>query len=224
VTEDQPHVPGPPADGDRDDHGGQGGRQHGGERQREQQRRERQEDIGHAHDHFIEPAAEVARREPERDADGARDQQDDERDQRGYPGAVEHPGQDVAADVVGAEPVLRRWRVEHGKRVRGRARVCGKRREQGSEQRHDDDAGGSDRPHDQQRVRPQPAAQGRAAGDLGDLGGKGCGRLDHRSLILGSMAACTMSTIRFATTYARATNNVTPRMAGVSSVEIDAAA
>src|SRR5215470_14709340 len=92
------------------------------------------------------------------------------------------------------------------------------------EQGHDDDAGGRDRPHDQEWVRPQPATQGRAAGDLGDLGRKRCGRLDHRSLILGSMPAWTMSTIRFATTYARATNNVTPRMAGVSRVEIDAAA
>src|SRR5262249_58797215 len=75
-----------------------------------------------------------------------------------------------------------------------------------------------------QRVRGQPAPQGLAAGESRAAGGQGAWRLDHRSRILGSIAAWKMSTARLAATYTRAMNRVTPRMAGVSRLVIEAVA
>ena len=224
LAADQPGVPRPPGHRDRDGQAGQAGRQHGGQGQRQEQRREGQEDVGHPHDHFIDPAAEVARRDAQRHADQARDDQHDDRDQRRDPGPVDDPGQHVPAHLVGAEPVRRRRRLEHRERVGGRARVAGERRQQRGQHRDDHDEQDGQRARQQQRVGPQAAAQGLAPGQHGARDVGRCGRFDHRSLILGSRAAWTMSTTRFAATYTSAMNRVTPRMAGVSRVAIEAVA
>src|SRR6185312_12591580 len=111
---------------------------------------------------------------------------------------------------------------EHQERVRGAARVAGKRSEQRRQQGDHDDQRGQQAPGQQQRVVGQPAPQGLAARESRARGGQGAGRLDHLSRIRGSMAAWKMSTARLATTYTRAMNRVTPRMAGVSRLVIEA--
>ena len=144
--------------------------------------------------------------------------QHDHGDQRRDPRAVDDPGagrrgrrcrcRTSAAPTAAAAPRTGAW---PSPRRPGTARAAA--RSSGD----DDDQRGQRAPDHQQRVaRRSPRRSACAAGHGAACGGQRCGRLDHRSRILGSMAAWTMSTTRLATTYTRAMNSVTPRMAGVS--------
>ena len=223
LAADQPDVPGPPDRRHRDRQASQARGQHGRQREREQQRRERQEDVGHPHDQLVDPAAEEPGRDSQRNADQAGDRQDDHRDDGRHPRAEQDPGEDVAPDLIGTEPVCRGRRLEHRERIGRRSRVAGERSDQRREESDQHDQHHDRAAHGQQRVGAEARPQRPAAGEVGLRRPDRLG-LDHRSLILGSMPACTTSTTRFATTYATATNSVTPRIAGVSSVEMDAAA
>src|SRR5215469_10591660 len=114
--------------------------------------------------------------------------------------------------------------MQHKEGVCRRARVGGKGREQRCQQGDHDDQRGHQSPDHQQRISAEPTPQGLAAGELRVRGGQGAWRLVHRSRILGSIAAWMMSTARLAITYTRAMNSVTPRMAGVSRLVIEAVA
>ena len=79
----------------------------GGHREREDQRRKRQQHV-HAADHQrFEPAAEIAGEHAERAAERKADHRREQPDRQRHPRAEDQPGEFVAAEPVGAEPVLR---------------------------------------------------------------------------------------------------------------------
>ena len=158
-----------------------------------------------AHDHLVEPAAEVAGRRrpsgmPTTHAIASTSTAITRRD----PGAVEHAGEHVPADLVGAEPVLRRRRPQRYERVRGRARV-GRDTARSAARA----AATSDDQQRDQRRRPassglRAAARRRRAGRGGAVAPRGrAGCRAPRSSAAGSSGRCaawTMSTTRLATT------------------------
>ena len=70
--------------------------------------RERQAGVGGAHQEGVEPAALVAGDHGDGDADDAGDEHDGERHEQRHAGAVDQAAEHVAAEVVGAEDVVRR--------------------------------------------------------------------------------------------------------------------
>ena len=90
---------------DRDDHvlDARLGQRH--QRDREQHRRDRHQPVHHAHHDRVEPAH-VAGDEPDRQADDRREQRDGDADDERHARAVDDAAVDVAAEHVGAEPVL----------------------------------------------------------------------------------------------------------------------
>ena len=97
-----------------------------------------QEGIDQTRHALIEPAAPERRQHAKRAADDKRDERGDERDADGVARAVDDAGQDVAADLVGAEPVRRRPRREG---VAGDLRLAvgrDQRREDGGERIDED--------------------------------------------------------------------------------------
>ena len=88
---------------------------------REQQARDREHDVHQPHDHAVDDAAEVAgdraEEQPDRQADGDRDDADQQRVAR----AVDDARELVAAELVEAEPVLRRRAGQHVPPSRGRS-------------------------------------------------------------------------------------------------------
>ena len=92
-------VPRPPGDGERDRGVLEARSERRHDRHREQQRRERQEEVGDAHDHAVEPAAPVARDGAERHPDERRDADDEQRDDERRAGAEDDPAEDVAAEL-----------------------------------------------------------------------------------------------------------------------------
>ena len=126
--------------GDRGDHVDQVGpedRDHG---ERQDDQRERHEDVHQALEQQIEGAGEIGAADAEHQADrGADDGRGQAHEQR-RAGAVDDPGQDVPAHLVGAEPVFRARRPQHdlegiGFRIVDRD-VFG---EHGGEDHHQDD-------------------------------------------------------------------------------------
>ena len=77
-----------------------------GEEDREGQRRQREPSVGEAHDHLVDPAAEIARNDAERRPDGAGKDHRGEADHHRDPGAKDQPREHVAAELVGAEEVF----------------------------------------------------------------------------------------------------------------------
>ena len=93
-------------DRERDDDVGDGGAEHGGHRDRQQDGRKRHQRVHQPHDRVVQPREEPGGRADHRAAEagqGRRAQADDERGA----GAEQHAGQNVAAEMVGAEPVHR---------------------------------------------------------------------------------------------------------------------
>ena len=73
--------------------------------QGEDERREGQAGVGAAHEQVVDAAAAEARHEPDHQRQDEGDAHRLEGDLHGDPGAVDQPGEDVATEVVGAEPV-----------------------------------------------------------------------------------------------------------------------
>ena len=107
------------------------------EGQRQHQAREGEEDIGDAHQHRIDPAAEVARERADREADGGHHHRHQQHDGERHPRAIEGAGIDVAAKFIGAEPVFgRRRRQPVGEILRDGRNAA---RQQRREDRHEDE-------------------------------------------------------------------------------------
>src|SRR6185312_9140786 len=85
------------------------------------------------------PAAEIAGDQPEGRAERDGDAKDDRRQQEGDAIAEQHPGEDVAPDIVGAEPVSGGGRQVTGAEIDHRADMIRIGRDQGSEQRRGQD-------------------------------------------------------------------------------------
>ncbi|EGE58603.1 hypothetical protein RHECNPAF_2940041 [Rhizobium etli CNPAF512] len=76
-----------------------------GEHQQEDDRRQRHDKIDKTHGDRIRKAAGKRRDRPDQETDDGGDDGRGERHQKRDPATVHHPGKDVAADAVGAEPV-----------------------------------------------------------------------------------------------------------------------
>ena len=79
-----------------------------GEQQRREQRRHDREQLDDAHRHPVEAAAEIAGHRAERQADQQAEERGREADAQRHAGAIDDAGEEIAAEVVDAEPVLRR--------------------------------------------------------------------------------------------------------------------
>ncbi|EMF27026.1 cation transport ATPase [Streptomyces gancidicus BKS 13-15] len=95
-----------------DHHRGQRLPHDGGDGDRQQQRRQRQHHVDEAHDDGVDAPSGVAAEggrgagdDADHEAGDQADQRGDDADEQGLPGADEHPGEQVAAEVVEAEPV-----------------------------------------------------------------------------------------------------------------------
>ena len=77
----------------------------GGEEDGEGQRRQGEPRIRHPHHHLVGPAAEIARDDAEKGADGAGEQHGGDADDHRHASAEDQPRQHIAADLVGAERV-----------------------------------------------------------------------------------------------------------------------
>ena len=100
-------------DRDRDDRVGQAGAEHADDHDREQHARKGEQHVDQPHDHGVDAAADIARHDADRHADRHRERDRehafDQRDAR----AVDDAREQVAAELVGAEPVLGRRRHQH---------------------------------------------------------------------------------------------------------------
>ena len=65
----------------------------------------REPGVGYAHDHLVDPAAEIAGDDAEQGADAAGDQHGGEADDHRHAGAEDQPRQHIAPDMIGAEQV-----------------------------------------------------------------------------------------------------------------------
>ena len=121
---DLEHAPSDEAGERRDEAGRRGGDQSGHARaddardgDREDQVRHGEEQVGDRHEGRVEPSAEVAGDEAERRADRRGQGHRDDGRREGEPRPHDEPGQEVAPDLIGAQPVLRRGRREHAQEV-----------------------------------------------------------------------------------------------------------
>ena len=117
------------------------GPERGDESQRQDQLGKGEEDVGDAHQDGIDPAAGIAGDRADQQADGRGDDGHQHDHVERQPRAVDHARQDIAAKIVGAEPVLgarrqqpRAAQVADHRRI-GRQHVG----EGGDEQQRDDD-------------------------------------------------------------------------------------
>ena len=137
----------PGGDRDGDDRVVDAGAQRGDEGQGQDQAREGEEDVGDPHQDGVEPAAGIACEGADQEADRAdddRDQGDDgERDAR----APDDAGVDVAAELVGAEPVGGRGRLQALGEVLGDGRLRGEPGGEGGDQDQQQDDGEADQRH-----------------------------------------------------------------------------
>ena len=85
-----------------------------GKRDRQDEEWAGQHRVGDAADQSIEKAAEISGAQPERHADRKRDADRNHAGHQRSARAEDHAGEHVAADLVGAEPMQRRWRLAHG--------------------------------------------------------------------------------------------------------------
>jgi hypothetical protein len=92
-------------DADGDDGVDRAGAEDRGDHHRRQQGREGEDDVGGAHQHLVGDAAFCRRPAAERHADGHTDADRDQRHGDGIAAADHDHGEDVAAEMVGAEPV-----------------------------------------------------------------------------------------------------------------------
>ena len=159
-----PGVADPAGDPDRDEHVEDARPQHRDDRDDQDQEREREEQVHDPHQQTVDPAAQVAGHQADNGAGDQRDAGRAERDGQVDPAAVQDPGEDVAAELVGAEQVpggeRRGERVQH---------VEGGRRP-GYQQRRSQDRRDRDGEHDQAGDQHQAAAAGAAAAPGSALG------------------------------------------------------
>lgn len=107
VSAREPRVRGPCGDRDRDDRVDDARPERRREREREHDLRERERDVGDPHERAVDEAAAVAGRRADREPDRHDDRDDEDRDAEREPRARDQTREDVAAELVGAEPVRR---------------------------------------------------------------------------------------------------------------------
>ena len=84
------------------------------EDQRQHDRRQDEEEVRHAHQQAVDHAADEARDDPDQRPDDDRDDRGQEADRHRDPRPVDREVEDVPAELVGAEPVLRRSAAASG--------------------------------------------------------------------------------------------------------------
>ena len=112
--DDAPHQPGDPGNlgyGERDDHGLDAGRKQGDEADRQQQSGDGHQAVHDPHEPGVD-LADVAAQQPDHQPDEHRQQRDGDADGQGNAAAEYGAREDVPAEPVGPEPVLRRGRLE----------------------------------------------------------------------------------------------------------------
>ncbi len=102
----QSGIPRPPGEGDGYHGVDETGAQSGGDGNGQKERREGQEHVGDAHYHLVQPAPKVASQGPQGRPDAHCDYHHQEADGKRTAPPEEHPSEDIAAEVVGAEGVL----------------------------------------------------------------------------------------------------------------------
>ena len=150
--------------------------------EREDQLRQCEEDVGHPHDRFRHQAAAIAGDEAERHADGHGEADDHQCHLQRAAGTEDDAGEDVPAQIVGAEGEGGAGRLQSAQQMR-RAGVFRVGRDPGAEDRQDDD------PDDQQR----PDHRRHIAEELAQ------DQHQYRSRMRGSISACTTSVRMFTT-------------------------
>ena len=122
---DQAGIADPASEGQREDQVEDARSEKGDEGDGQQDSGERHEGVHHDDvQHAVGDAAVVAGDGAEDEAEGQRGSDDAAADQHGDPRAIDDAGEDVAAELVGAEPVRDRW--SHQARAAGR---CARDRE-----------------------------------------------------------------------------------------------
>ena len=124
LTPYEPRRPRPSGQPQHDDDIPQRGldQRHDGEN--EEEPGEADDDVHHTHQHVIDPPGEVSRRRPDDNPDGDGDADSHEANHQGNAGSEEHAGENVAAQVVGAEGVSQRRAEKPTGHIGGR-RVVG---------------------------------------------------------------------------------------------------
>ena len=189
-------------DGQRDDHVEHRCAHDGADGDGQNDGRKGHEGVHQPHDRSV-GAAEVTGRGADHDARDAGDQCHQETDLQRDARAVQHARQDVAPEMVGAHPVLRRWRQHAGaqaafERVERRDGIGQQRQHRDQAHQHQADGEGA--------VGEQPPCEGRARGRRRGRGrcvgaqGGGCGDAHaHPSRTRGSITAYNRSTTMLTT-------------------------
>jgi hypothetical protein len=138
------------------------------QRQRQHDGRKALQRVEEQDHHVVEPARPVARDQPQDDPQRQRDRRRDQRHVKRDAPAMEHPAEEVAAQLVGAQQVRRRGVEEPVARAERRRFILReKRREGGTQNDHDDqhDAEGAQRlAQDLADLRPDPGRRGGRGG------------------------------------------------------------
>src|SRR5215468_6894185 len=195
-------------DADRNHRIGEARAEEGGERDGEDEERTSEERVRDAHEEPVEEPADIARDEADRYAAGKRDADRDDAGEKGGSRSEDHPREHVAADLVGAEPMLERRRLAYSGPA-GRDRLVGRderRRDcDQNEEQHDD---GTDH-----GTAPLDEAPNRAPPGLG-VGWRDCRRRRYadrgHARNLGLTRKYVMSAKRLRTIYAVAVQRTTP--------------
>ena len=164
------------ADADGDGHRNGAEADGGDDGQGQQQAWQGQQHIDDAHDHGIDPAADEARDDAQAQA---ADQRQAHRQQRGLhrqARAIQHPGIQVAAQFVGAEPVQRAGRQQLGRGLGGIGIDLGE--QAGCQRRHQGEQHQQQRDHEPRAAQQRPglvaqALQAPARAPLGGFAGHG---------------------------------------------------
>src|SRR3954447_12005178 len=203
----------PAREPDRDEHVEDARPQHRDDRDHQDEEREREEEVDDAHDHRVDPTADVPREEADRGPDDQRHARGPEGDQQVDAPAVEDAREHVAPELVGAQWVTGgERRGERVERVEG-VRVV-RRQQRRRERRHDHDP--EDRaPRDQRRVADEPPAPpARTRLEALEQQCAGIHRRVHSATTRGSSDACTTSVTRLIATTRNARTSVTPCTTG----------
>ena len=134
----------------------------GGQHDQQREQGERNHAVGEPHQDRVQPAAEIAGEDTDHGAQDRRQQGPGYADQKRDAPSVEQALEKVAAEIVGAQPVSGRWRLEAAEQV-GRGRVdAAQLGDQRSGQRQEQQEGQEDQRDPRQAV-AQQALQDEAA-------------------------------------------------------------
>ena len=113
--------------------------QHRGQDDREGEERDHEEPLGEPHEHAVPPAAEEAGEDPDDRTERDRERRGSQADEQADPAAPDELRPDGAAQVVGAEGRVLRWRgpLRHAVGAGGGGVEPGAAGDEWSEQRHD---------------------------------------------------------------------------------------